>query len=247
MRRTFHGANPVGRHVDKNAMIVGVVEDVPVAPGLDVAAPLAGEPTLYVPATQVDAQSLSLGHMWFQPSWIVRTSTQGSGTVDELTALMQRALASVDPSLPFSGFYSMRDLLVKTLATQRFEVALLGSMAALALLLSAVGIFSLVANLVAQRTREIGIRMALGSTIGRAMAHVGRSGAGASAIGLLLGLILCGGVLGAMRSVVYGVAVYDTATICSVVLLLLLVTLVAVIVPALRIARIDPARTLREE
>jgi ABC-type antimicrobial peptide transport system permease subunit len=126
-------------------------------------------------------------------------------------------------------------------------VALLGAMAALALLLSAVGIFSLVANLVAQRTREIGIRMALGSTIGRAMLHVGRSGAGASAIGLLLGLILCGGVLGAMRSVLYGVAVYDTATLFSVVLLLLLVTLVAVFVPALRIARIDPARTLREE
>ena len=247
MRRTFHGENPVGRHVDKNAMIVGVVEDVPVARGLDDVAPLAGEPTLYVPATQVDAQSLALSHMWFQPSWIVRTSTQGSGTMDEITALMQRSLASVDPGLPFSGFYSMRDLLVKTLATQRVEVALLGSMAALALLLSAVGIFSLVANLVAQRTREIGIRMALGSTVGRAMAHVGRSGAGASAIGLLLGLILCGGVLGAMRSVVYGVAVYDTATISSVVLLLLLVTLVAVFVPALRIARIDPARTLREE
>lgn len=247
MRATFHGANPVGRHVDKDAMIVGVVEDVPVAPGLDPEEPLAAEPTMYVPASQVGAESLALGHMWFQPSWIVRTSTQRSDTADGLAALMQRALASVDPILPFSGFYSMRDLLMKTLATQRVEVALLGAMAALALLLSAVGIFSLVANLVAQRTREIGIRMALGSTIGRAMLHVGRSGAGASAIGLLLGLILCGGVLGAMRSVLYGVAVYDTATLFSVVLLLLLVTLVAVFVPALRIARIDPARTLREE
>jgi putative ABC transport system permease protein len=78
-----------------------------------------------------------------------------------LTAQMQRALATADPNLPFSGFYSMHDLLAKTLATQRVEVALLNAMAALALLLSAVGIFSLVATIVAQKTREIGIRIAL--------------------------------------------------------------------------------------
>ena len=247
MRQIFAGKNPVGRHVDKDAMIVGVVEDVPVAPGLDAVAPLAGEPTMYLPTTQVAAESLLLSHMWFQPSWIVRTSSLRSSSADGLTADMQRALASVDPNLPFSGFYAMRDLLVKTLATQRVEVALLGSMAALALLLSAVGIFSLVANLVAQRTREIGIRMALGSTVGRAMVHIGRSGAGASAFGLVLGLVLCMGVLEAMRSVLYGVAVYDAPTIFSVILLLLSVTVVAVSVPALRIARIDPAKTLREE
>src|SRR5258708_13631606 len=85
---------------------------------------------------------------------------------------MQSALASVDPNLPFSGFYSMRDLQAKTLATQRVEVALLSAMAALALLLSPVGIFSLVANIVAQKTPEIGIRIALGSTIRQAMAHI---------------------------------------------------------------------------
>src|SRR5467141_4304632 len=107
----------------------------------------------------------------------------------------------------------MRDLLVKTLATQRVEVALLGAMAALALLLSAVGIFALVANMVAQRTREIGIRMALGSTIQKAMIHIGRSGVGAAALGLVLGLILSAGALRAMRSILYGVDVYDLPTI----------------------------------
>ncbi len=144
---------------------------------------------------------LSMVHVWFQPSWIVRTA----GPVEGLTAQMQRALASADPNLPFSGFYSMRDLLAKTLATQRVEVALLSAMAALALLLSAVGIFALVANIVAQKTREIGIRIALGSTVRQAMVHIGAPGVRASVLGLVLGLILCAGALRAMQSVLYGV------------------------------------------
>ena len=121
VRKFFHGANPVGRYLDKNMMIVGVVDDVPVPPGLDATAPLTGEETMYIPATQVDPRFLGLVHVWFQPSWIVRTA----GPVEGLTAQMQRALASADPNLPFSGFYSMSDLLAKTLATQRVEVALL--------------------------------------------------------------------------------------------------------------------------
>jgi ABC-type lipoprotein release transport system permease subunit len=86
--------------------------------------------------------------------------------------------------LPFSGFYSMGDLQVETLSTQRIEVALLSSMAALALLLSAVGVLALVANIVAQRTREIGIRIALGSSVNQAMVHIAGSGVRASAAGL---------------------------------------------------------------
>src|SRR4029077_15349093 len=140
-------------------MIIGVVEDVALAPGLDSTDPLTGEEAMYIPATQVDGRLLSLLHTWFQPSWIVRTA----GPVEGLTAQMQHALASSDPNVPFSGFYAMRDLQAKTLATQRVEVALLSAMSALALLLSAVGIFSLVANIVAHKTREIGIRIALGS------------------------------------------------------------------------------------
>jgi ABC-type antimicrobial peptide transport system permease subunit len=186
---------------------------------------------------------LSLVHVWFQPSWIVRTA----GPVEGLTAQMQHALASADPNLPFSGFYGMHDLLAKTLATQRVEVALLSAMAGLALLLSAVGIFSLVANIVAQKTREIGIRIALGSTIRQAMVHIGAPGLRASVLGLVVGSVLCAGALRAMRSVLYGVGVYDVPTMIMVVLMLAAVTLVATTVPTLRIAGIDPAKTLREE
>jgi len=243
VRKFFHGANPVGRYLDKTTRIVGEVEDVQVAPGLDSTDPLTGEESMYVPASQMDPKLLALVHVWFQPSWIVRTPRP----VEGLTAQMQRALGSVDPNLPFSGFYAMKDLLAKTLAMQRIEVALLGAMAGLALLLSAVGIFALVANLVAQKTREIGIRIALGSSIRRAMVHVGGPGVRASAAGLALGLVLCMGALRAMRSVLYGVGVFDLPTLLGVVAVLALVSLVATTVPTLRIAGIDPASTLRDE
>ncbi|HEY6413450.1 MAG TPA: ABC transporter permease [Edaphobacter sp.] len=242
-RKFFHGGDPVGHYLDKNMRIVGVVEDVAMAPGVDAVAPITGEQTVYIPAAQVPASLLLVVHGWFQPSWIVRTG----GPVEGLTAQMQRALASVDPNLPFSGFYSMRDLLAKTLATQRVEVALMSAMAALALLLSAVGIFALVANLVAQKTREIGIRIALGSTIRQAMVHIGAPGVRASVLGVILGLILCAVALRAMHSVLYGIDVYDVPTILTVVLVLASVTLIASTVPTLRIAGIDPAKTLREE
>jgi len=242
-RKFFNGINPVGHYVGKDMMIVGVVGDVAIAPGYDAVAPLDNEQTMYVPASQMEARQLSLLHIWFQPSWIVRTSAPVQG----LTAQMQRALASVDPNLPFSGFYSMHDILAKTLAMQRVEVALLGVMAGLALLLSAVGVFALVANMVTQRTHEIGVRMALGSTISEAMRQIGRSGAGAAILGLFFGLAACTGALRVMRSVLYGVGVYDAPTIIAVIVTLAAVTLIATVVPTLRVARIDPAQTLREE
>jgi predicted permease len=249
-RKFFHEVNPVGRFLNrdnKNLLIVGVVADTVLSSASQLnagTAPLTKEEAIYIPAAQfVDGKFLSLLNTWFQPSWVIRTA----GPVKGLIAQMQRALATADPNLPFSGFYSMKDLMAGTLATQRIEVALLAAMALLALLLSAVGIFALVANIVAQRTREIGIRIALGSTIQKTMLHIGRSGVGASALGLLLGLILCAGALRVMCSVLYGVGVYDLPTILVVVLTLSAVTLLATTVPALRIAKIDPAKTLREE
>jgi len=167
-----------------------------------------------------------------------------AGPVAGLTAQMQSALASADPTLPFSGFYDMKDLIgCDASATQRIEVALLAAMASLALLLSAVGIFGLVANMVAQRTREIGIRIALGSTLQKVMIHVGRSGVGAASSWI-------GSRTDPLRwrapgpCAAFSMAwdVYDLPTILVVVLTLSLVALLATTVPALRIARIDPAK-----
>ena len=240
----YQGADPVGHTIDNGMVIVGMVADTQISSGLNPVAPLQTEETMYVPAAQIlQPAQLALLHTWFQPSWIVRTA----GPVEGLTSQMQRAMTSVDPGLPFSGFYPMTALQAETLATQRVEVALLSAMAGLALLLSAVGIFSLVANMVAQRTREIGIRIALGSSISQAIAHVAGSGLRASAIGLGIGLILCAGSLRAMRSVLYGVGVYDAPSLLSVIGVLIAISLVAATLPALRIARIDPATTLREQ
>jgi predicted permease len=244
VQKFYRGENPIGKTLNNGIVIVGLVSDVQLVSGLDPTAPIQSEETIYVPATQqINSANLALLHTWFQPNWIVRTSAPVSG----LTEQMQHALASVDPGLPFSGFYSMNDLLSKSLADQRIEVALLSAMAGLALLLSAVGIFALVANMVAQRTREIGIRIALGSSIRQAMLHVGSSGVLASASGLAIGLLLCGATLRVMRSVLYGVGVYDGATLAAVVLTLAAITVVATLIPVLHIARINPVAALRDE
>src|SRR5579872_327590 len=242
-RKFFHRVDVVGRHIDKDTLIVGVVGDVAMAPGMLALAPLMSEETVYVPAAQMEAKQLSLLHMWFQPSWVVRTARP----IEGLTAEMQRALASVDPNLPFSGFYRMPDLLAKTLSLQRIEVALLGTIAGLALLLSAVGIYALVAHIVAQKTREIGIRMALGSTIREAIINIGAPGVRAAALGLCIGLLVSAAALRAMHSVLYGIGVYDVPTLVTVVLVLVCVIIAATAIPAMRIARIDPAQTLREQ
>jgi predicted permease len=247
VRKFYHGVSPVGRILKSGpskAVIVGVVADVQLSSGLNPVAPLQSEETAYIPAAQItQPDNLALIHTWFQPSWIVRESRP----VASLTKQMQDTLASVDPGLPFSGFYSMSDLQAQTLSSQRVQVALLATMAGLALLLSAVGIFVLVATSVALRTREIGIRIALGSSLSQAMRHVVGVGLRPAVVGLVLGLLGCAAALGVMRSILYGVDVYDPPSLLSVVGVLGGVALLAAIIPALRIARIEPARILREE
>ncbi len=245
--RFFRETNAVGRHfriggsVRDVVTIVGVVGDVVKEPGEFPTAPLATEPVFYIPAAQV--KDPADWHVWFQPSWIVRTR----GPVAGLTDAMQKALASVDPQLPFSGFYSMNQLMDHELQTQRMEVLLMGALAVLALLLSALGIYALVSNLVVQRTREIGIRLALGSPLGAAIRQTASSGFMAAGGGAAVGLALSFIALRVMKSAIYGVRTYDPVTLTAVPLLLLAITGLAGLLPALRIIRIDPATTLRAE
>lgn len=239
----FGDSNPLGRHLKGGIAIVGVVPDAIDQSNVRRDEPIGDEPIYYVPYTQTSPRLLTIVHMWAQPSWIVRTR----GPVGDVAGKMQQALAAVAPGLPFSGFYSMQDLLNKQLQMQRIEVLLLGALAGLALLLSAVGIYALVSNLVVQRTREIGIRIALGSTLAQAMRHMASSGVAAAAGGVVAGLVCSFFVLRVMRSAIYGVKTWDPLTLVTVPLVLIAIAAVASLLPALRIARIDPAETLRAE
>jgi predicted permease len=245
-RAFFQEPNPIGRHFQNEKhtyTIVGLAANVAKRPGMNGDAPMATEPVFYLPATQMDQALVNIAHIWFQPSWIVRTS----GPVQGLTAAMQTSLAEVDPNLPFSGFHSMQDILAENLLFQRVEVLLLTSLAGLALFLSAVGIYGLVSNLIVQRTREIGIRMALGSPIRQAMVDVGSAGIVAAAFGLISGLVLSFLAVRVLRSEIYGVRGYDMLTFAVVLIFIAVVAALASFLPALRITRIDPAETLRME
>jgi len=245
-KRYLGRENGVGRHLlsDGNTIeVVGITANVVTPPGFTAGGPIVAEPTVYVPATQMPTQLVNLAHVWFQPSWIVRTKGKFAG-IDQQ---MQQALAQVDPDLPISGFYAMRDVLSEALLLQHAEVGLLATLAALALLLSSVGIYGLVSNLVNQRTRELGIRMALGCTLQGAMFEVSRSGIAATGAGLACGLFLSAAAVKVLRSQLFGVALNDPLTLCSVSALLALVAVLAAVLPTLRIAKIDPAETLRAQ
>jgi putative ABC transport system permease protein len=164
-----------------------------------------------------------------------------------LTESMEKAMTSVDPSLPIASFHSLSDLQALALRQQRFEVLLLGTLATLALVLSLVGVYGLVSNMVAQRTREIGIRMALGSSVQQAMMEVGSSGIAAVLLGLGGGLALSAISVRIIKSELYGVQIYDPLTFVAVLLLLILAATAATFLPTRRIAHIDPASTLRAE
>jgi predicted permease len=245
--REFFGERyPIGRHVEtskRSYTVVGIVQNVAKKPGMGSDQPITTEPVIYIPAPQIDQGLINIAHVWFQPSWIVRTRQPLEGTAHA----MQQALARVDSQLPFSGFYSMQDLLARNLVQQRVEVALIVTFAGLAMLLSALGVYGLVSNLVVQRRREFGIRIAFGSSIRAAMFDVGSDGVKATLYGLVLGVLACLLALRVLRSVLYGIRYYDPVTLVIVGLAILFIAALASIVPAFRLASLDPVETLRAE
>jgi MacB-like periplasmic core domain len=245
-REFFAEPSPLGRHVQTSEItytVVGVVANVVKKPGMGGDQPIATEPVLYLPATQTPQGLINVAHVWFEPSWIVRTGKPLAGT----PSAMQQAMARVDSQLPFSGFHSMQEILAKSLTQQRIEVALIGSLAGLALLLSAVGIYGLVSNLVVQRRREFGIRVAFGSSLRQAMFDVGSDGMKAAFYGLILGIASAPLMLRVLRSELWGIHYYDTVTFVIVMITILVVAALASLVPALRLAHLNPAETLRTE
>jgi predicted permease len=242
------GQDPLGSQIEMMGggayQIIGIVADVPHQHGWGAQlGPLATLPQMYVPADQMSGDSFQMVHTWFSPSWIVRTR----GTVPGLPDAMSRALEAVDPRLPFSAFHSMAEVRRQALNEQRYQATLFSALAGLTILLAALGVYGLIAQSVAQRTREIGIRMALGATAGNVIGATVAPGILLSLGGTASGLILALFATRLLKSLIWGVSATDPATFVSVALLLIGVAALASGLPALRLIHLDPAQTLRNE
>ena len=236
----------VGSHLKldgEGREIVGVIGNVQQAPGWDRTAPLQPTPTAYILASQVSGELLSLIHTWFSPSWIVRASGPPAGIIRGI----QSAAATVDPLLPIAAFHNIEDIRSASLRSERFEATLLATLSALALLLAVVGIYGLMAQSVAERRREMGIRIALGSSVVRAVRDAVVPGILLALVGIAAGCGLAAMSSRVLEHLIFGVSALDPATFLTVALGLLAVASVASLIPARRIAALNPSETLREE
>lgn len=239
--------DPVGSHLrsaDVVWEIVGIVGDVQQRPGWGNFGPLGSPPTVYVPVTQTSGEFFTLVHTWFSPSWIVRIA---GGSQERVIREIQRVATIIDPLVPIAEFRTVRDLRAQSLAFQRFLATLLATLSGLALLLAIVGIYGLMAQSVAERTRELGIRLALGATLSQALRQAAMPGIVLALAGVAAGCAFAGMSVKVVRNLVWGISTLDPLTYTSVALGLLLVAAAASFVPALRIIRLNPSDTLREE
>ena len=160
---------------------------------------------------------------------------------------MRRAVRAADPSLPVQGIAPMSEVVASTTAESLFQTRLLSAFSLLGLLLSAVGVYGLLAYEVAQRRREIGVRMALGAEGRHVVAGVLRRTLAMSGLGVLLGAAGAVALTRLLRSFLFGVTPTDPLTFAAVAFLLVLTGLVAGSLPSWRAARVDPAAVLRVE
>jgi putative ABC transport system permease protein len=243
-QRFWPNENPIGKRLsqtffpDKMREVVGVVGDVK-QDGLDVTHPV---PTFYEPMTQVGVPSLG---DWtaFGLSLVVRTTTRPSSLVSAVTA----AIHQVDRNQTVNEVTTMEDYVNDTLSQQRLNMLLLAAFAGLALLLAAVGIYSVLSYSVRQRVREIGIRMALGAQVHDVLRLIVIEGMTPALTGLVIGLAGALAVARLLTSLIYGVRATDPMTFGGVSVLLASVAFFASIIPAYRATRVEPMKTLRDE
>jgi len=162
-------------------------------------------------------------------------------------AAVTKAIREVGPDLPVVDVMSMNDVIAQSVSPQRFNMLLLASFAGLALILAAVGIYSVLSYTVRRRIREIGIRMALGASNHDVIRMVLADGLKPILAGVALGLAAALALGRVVSSLIFGVRATDPLTFAAVALLLLLVGILATIIPAYRATGIEPVRILREE
>jgi ABC-type antimicrobial peptide transport system permease subunit len=163
-----------------------------------------------------------------------------------MQAVVRAAVADVDKNQPISFFATMDANVAASLGVQRIVTSLTGLFAVVALILSGVGLYSVIAFAVTQRTPEIGIRMALGAQARQVVAMVMRSGLRLVAIGLVVGLAAAAGASRLIRTLLYQVEPLDVTIYAAVAALFTVVATLACLVPSLRASRIDPLTALRD-
>jgi predicted permease len=247
VRHYLKGGQPVGRHLTlmggEPLEVVGVVDDVRHQSGWgDSFAPVDAAPTVYVPDTQF-GDGLAMVHTWFSPSWIVRAH----GDDATLHRMIQEAVSAADPMLPIASFRTVATIRAKSLQFQSLMATLLGVLAGLAVLLAVLGVYGLTANAVAERTREIGIRMALGADRVTAVSTAALPAIRLASIGALAGLAGAALASRLLASLVWGMRATDPSTLAANALVLVAVAATASLVPALRLLRLNAADVLRQE
>jgi putative ABC transport system permease protein len=180
---------------------------------------------------------------WPQAQIALRSSEDPENLKKTLSGIVQ----SLDPELPVSNVRSMDQILDEMLSGRRFMAVLFGGFAALALVLAAVGIYGVMSFVVAQRTHEIGLRMALGAGRGRVFSLILKEGMFLALVGFVLGLFGAYGIGKVMHGMFFNVAAFDYAAFGAVAAALLLAGLFACFVPAHRATQVDPMQALRQE
>jgi putative ABC transport system permease protein len=235
-RQFWPNQNPIGKRLTLTFIpgivreVVGVVGDVKMR-GLDVKEPVSA---LYLPYLQRPSPALTL---------VVRTAVPPTSVGPSIAA----AIHQIDAELPVLNVRTLDEVVGASIAQQRFAMQLLGAFAALALLLAAIGIYSVLSYTVRQRVQEIGVRMALGAARSDIVRMVVTDGIRPTLAGVLLGLASALALGRLMTTLVFGVTPYDAATLSAVATILTLVGAVASLVPAYRATKIDPLMALRDD
>jgi ABC-type antimicrobial peptide transport system permease subunit len=177
-------------------------------------------------------------------TFVIRS--QRAGTESFLTQ-MRQAVWSVNASLPLASVRTMREVYDESVATTSFTLVMLGIAGAMAMVLGLIGIYGVISYTVSQRTREIGIRVALGAEPGALRRLFVRYGLTLSGAGTAIGLAAAAGLTRLMKSVLYGISQIDPLTYTAVPLVLIAATVLASYLPARRAAAVDPVETLRAE
>ena len=244
-RTYFPNQNPVGRHIniaefDVEAEIVGVVGHVKQwGPGNDAHSPVQAE--FYYPFMQLPPKLMAL--VADGVAVVLRTHEDPAAVM----VPVRQAVSELDPGAVIYSVQTMNEVLSNSLAPRRLSMILLAAFATLALAMSCVGIFAVTSYLVGERTREIGVRMALGARRSDVLRLVVGQGARMVFVGVVVGVAAALGLTRLISNQLYGVSAHDPLTFAGVALVLLVVAVFACYIPARRATRIDPIVALRYE